>query len=101
MSESFVYFTEITAATWSINYYTCLYSLDSRNTSYFFEPMRDAERGFNMSFPHWLPWSANQIQIGFSTLDKLFSCQYVSNYYRHKPRSLDFPVASNCITLQH
>ena len=59
-------------------YYTCLYSLDSRNSSYFFEPMRDAERGFNMSFPHWLPWSSNQIQIGFSTLDKLFSCQYVS-----------------------
>ena len=68
-------------------YYTCLYSLDSRNSSYFFEPMRDAERGFNMSFPHWLPWSSNQIQIGFSTLDKLFSCQYVSKL---KQRLFDF-----------
>ena len=69
----------------------------SRNTSYFFEPMRDAERGFNMSFPHWLPWSSNQIQIGFSTLDKLFSCQYVSKLTQ---RLFDFLVAGDCGTVQ-
>ena len=69
----------------------------SRNTSYFFEPMRDAERGFNMSFPHWLPWSTNQIQIGFSTLDKLFSCQYVSKL---KQRLFDFLVTGDCATVK-
>ena len=99
MFESFVYLTKFTAVIWSTYQYycTCLYSLDSRNSSYFFEPMRDAERGFNMSFPHWLPWSSNQIQIGFSTLDKLFSCQYVSKLQQ---RPFDFLVAGDCGTVQ-
>ena len=50
-----------------------------------------------MSFPHWLPWSSNQIQIGFSTLDKLFSCQYVSKL---KQRLFYFLVAGECATVQ-
>ena len=97
MLERFVYFTTIyTCYLVYQYYYTCLYSLDSRNSSYFFEPMRDAERGLNMSFPHWLPWSSNQIQIGFNTLDKLFSCQYVSKL---KQRLFDFLVAGDCATV--
>ena len=51
---------------------------EQNSTAYFYEPLRRVEKSVGFRFEYWLNWPNYKVEKAASTLNQIYSCQYVS-----------------------
>ena len=51
---------------------------EQNSTAYFYEPLRRVEKSVGFKFEYWSNWPNHKIEKAASTLNQIYSCQYVS-----------------------